>query len=94
MIFDIVELIDFFLVLIAFIFILSTYLKLEKEKLSSNVWFYFLSGSGFLLLNRIFTNIEALGMPNLFNFLEHLSIFAAACAFLFVTIKQNSKKQK
>ena len=66
------------MVLICFIFMALT-TKANKK------WKFLTAGVGFLLLEQIFTNIEAFWWGTGFNFLEHISamvgciIFAAAC---------------
>ncbi len=83
MIFSVIELITFVFTLIAFILILIAYFKLEQK--SKRLWAYFFIIVFFILLNRVFTNIEALAFKELFNLLEHLCIILAALVFVHVT---------
>ncbi len=83
MIFDVMELITFVFTLIAFIFILIAYFKSRQK--SKKPWIYFLIISGFVLLNRLFTNIEVLAFKDFFNLLEHLSVVLAALVFVYVS---------
>ncbi len=85
MIFEIIELITFVFALIAFIFVLSAYFKRQQAAESKKLWLCFLLIAGFFLLNRTFTNIEALFFRDFFNLLEHLSILAAASIFVHVS---------
>ncbi len=81
MIFDVIELITFVFAFIAFIFIIMAYfMQKQQKKLPGG----FLVISLFVLLNRIFTNIEALFFRDFFNLLEHLCIAAAALTFVFM----------
>lgn len=83
MIFDVMELITFVFALIAFILILIAYfmaVKKEMRKLLRG----FLITACFILLNRIFTNIEVLFFRDFFNLLEHLCIAVAALTFVFM----------
>ena len=82
MIFDAIELITFVFALIAFILILIASFKSTQK--SKKLCIYFLVISLFILLNRIFTNIEALFFRDFFNLLEHLCIVAAALTFIFM----------
>ena len=84
MIFDIIELITFAFALIAFVFILIAYFKTVQKK-SKKLIGGFLLVSGFILLNRVFTNIEVLFFKEFFNLLEHLSVVLAALVFVFVS---------
>ena len=83
MIFDVIELITFVFALIASILILVAYFRsIEKSrKLVGG----FLAASSFILLNRIFTNIEALFFRDFLNLLEHLSVALAALVFVYVS---------
>ncbi len=83
MIFDIIELITFVFALIAFILILIAYFKRRQK--SKKLWIYFLVISLFILLNRTFTNIEALFFRDFFNVLEHLCVVLAALVFVLVS---------
>jgi hypothetical protein len=82
MMFDVIELITFVFTLIAFIFILIAYFKSRQK--SKKLWACFLIIACFILLNRLFTNIEALAFKNFFNLLEHLSVAAAALTFVII----------
>ncbi len=83
MIFSIIELITFIFMLIAFIFILIAYFKSQRK--SKKLIGGFLLVVGFILLNRLFTNIEALAFKEFFNLLEHLSVVLAALVFVLVS---------
>ncbi len=82
MIFDTIELITFAFALIAFIFILIAYFKSQRK--SKKLLGGFLLVACFILLNRIFTNIEVLFFKDFFNLLEHLSVALAALVFVLV----------
>jgi hypothetical protein len=84
MIFEVMELITFVFAFIAFIFILSAFFKSMQTAKSKKIWVYFLIIGFFILLNRIFTNIEALFFRDFFNLLEHLCVAAAALTFVFM----------
>ncbi len=84
MIFSIIELITFIFMLIAFVFILIAYFKSVQKK-SKKLLGGFLLIAGFILLNRVFTNIEALFFKDFFNLLEHLSVVLAALVFVLVS---------
>jgi len=88
-VFDAIEVVTFVFSLIAFIFILKAYLGQTQTRTSKRLWTYFLIIASLILLNRIFTNIEALFYRDIFNLLEHLSIVVAAIAFVYITRATN-----
>ena len=81
MTFDLIELITFGIASIAFIFIFRAYLSNLKKR-QNKLLTSFLVISILLLLNRFFTNIEALFYKDLFNLLEHLSVLFTSVVFL------------
>ncbi len=84
MIFGIIELITFVFASIAFILILIAYFKAVQRK-SKKLIGGFLLVACFILLNRLFTNIEVLAFKEFFNLLEHLSVVLAALVFILVS---------
>ena len=83
MVYDIIELVTLVFSIVAFVFIYKAYRKSKSSQTPRKIWTYFFILSIFLLLNRIFTNIEVFFYMDLFNTLEHLSILIASVVFLF-----------
>ena len=81
MIFEPIELITFGVILVSFVLFLRTYLK-NKES-NKEIWNCLFVIGVFILLNRIFTNIEVLAYGDLFNLLEHLSMLLASVVFVY-----------
>ena len=81
MVLDLIEIGTFVIAFMAFLFILIAYSESNKPK-TKKLLRGVLGFSIFILLNRIFTNLEFIGLPFLFNFLEHLSMVIASIFFL------------
>lgn len=79
MIFDTFELITFVMALLGFIILTINSRKLKNKKLK----FAFILAFLFILLNRIFTNVEALFFRDFFNLIEHSCKILAALSFAY-----------
>jgi MFS-type transporter involved in bile tolerance (Atg22 family) len=88
--FDTIEVITLLINLIAFLYIYKAYKEGINTPESKKFWTYFLLIATFVLLNRIFTNVETLAFKSFFNLVEHLSTLVAA--FIFVLITKNTLK--
>ena len=84
--FDAIEIITFAFNLISFLFICKAYYASTDNPEIKKFWKLFLLIAVFFLLNRFFTNIEAIGLIDIFNVLEHVSILVAGLLFVFVVI--------
>ena len=84
--FDTIEIVTFVFNLIAFFFIYKAYVTVIDNPEIKKFWKLFLLISVFFLLNRFFTNLEAIGLRDIFNILEHISILVAGAVFMLVVI--------
>ncbi|HLC50110.1 MAG TPA: hypothetical protein VJI97_01660 [Candidatus Nanoarchaeia archaeon] len=80
--FDIIEIVTLAISLAAFLLILKAHNEKINTPESKKLWMQFLLIAFFILLNRIFTNVEVLAYKPFFNLLEHLSTLIAAFIFL------------
>lgn len=85
--FETLEIINFLIILSAFIFALKAYLRGSKDIKLSRLIHFVLIITTFVLLNLFFTNIEGLFFRAFFNTLEHLSILMASIFFVIMTWK-------
>lgn len=82
MIFEIFELVTLVLAFVAFILLLFNFIKMKKK--SKIIFSFFLIGT-FLLLNRLFTNLEFIFCSDFLNLLEHLSIASSGIVHVYAT---------
>ena len=82
--FDTIEVITLIFNMIAFLFIFKAYLIGIDTPATKKFWGLFLLIAFFVLLNRIFTNLEALALKEAFNLMEHFSTLIAAVILAFV----------
>lgn len=88
--FDTIEVITFAFNLAAFFFIYKAYISSIGGPEIKRFWRLFLLIAIFFLLNRFFTNIEAIGARDFFNLIEHMSTLVAG--LLFVLVVRNISK--
>jgi high-affinity Fe2+/Pb2+ permease len=81
---DVIEIVTLAFSFVAFIFVMITYQGISTKSRSKYIAKFIFLGVGFILANRVFTNVEALGLNTMFNFMEHLSIMIAAGIFLYI----------
>lgn len=82
--FDAIELVNLAVSLIAFAFVYKAYRKGADNHISKKFWMYFLLAASFVLLGKIFDNLDDLAFEPYFNLLQHLSILGAAIVFVLV----------
>ena len=82
--FDAVELVNLALILIAFVFVYKAYRKGADDGISKKFWMYFLLAASFVLLAKLFDNLDDWAFEPYFNLLQHLSILGASIVFVLV----------
>lgn len=82
--FEAIELVSLLFSLIAFVFIYKAYRIGISDHISKKFWTYFLLIALFVLLGRLFDNLDDLAFEHSFNLLQHLSSIAVAIAFVLV----------
>lgn len=82
--FDAVELVNLAFSLIAFAFVYKAYRKGADEGISKKFWMYFLLTASFVLLAKLFDNLDDLAFEPYFNLLQHLSILGASIVFVII----------
>jgi len=89
--FDVVEVATFVISFVAFLFILVGYSNCEPKSDIKKILRLLFIFSVFILLNRIFTNMENVAFGTILNLLEHLSILTASVVLLIfvLTAKKN-----
>lgn len=80
--FDADELASLFLSIIAFIFIYVAYRRSIADAVAKKFWTYFLLIALFVLLGRLFDNLDDLAFEPYFNLFQHLSSIAVAVVFV------------
>lgn len=81
--FDAIELVNLAFSIAAFALIYKAYKK-EGYGASKKFWTYFLLIALFILLGRLFDNLDDLAFEPYFNLLQHLSSIAVAIVFVLV----------
>ena len=82
--FDPIEIASLFISLIAFIFVYKAYKIGVSDHISKKFWTYFLLIALFILLGRLFDNLDDLAFEPYFNLFQHLSSIAVAIVFVLV----------
>jgi len=82
-----IELVTLGIAVVVFILMIIAYAKQRMYKDSNFLVSTFIFIYLFVLLNRVFTNIENLFFKELFNLLEHLSILLVAFGFVYLTVR-------
>ena len=88
--FDAIELVNLAFSLIAFIFVYKAYRKDINNAFAKKFWTYFLLIAAFVLLGKIFDNLDDLAFEPYFNLLQHLSILGSS--IVFVLAARNTMK--
>ncbi|MHA1726995.1 MAG: hypothetical protein ACTSXH_19500 [Promethearchaeota archaeon] len=85
--FEIIEFIALIFILVPIIF--GRYILKKRKDL-----FPLLPGAIFIVISFTFTNLEAFFYPDLFNFIEHLSILLSAVSFFMGLIYRHFHESK
>ena len=82
--FEATELASLIFSILAFIFIYNAYRRSIADAAAKKIWTYFLLIALFVLLGRLFDNLDDLAFEPYFNILQHLSSIAVASVFVLV----------
>ena len=82
--FEAIEFVSLIFSIIAFIFVYRAYKMGVSDHISKKFWTYFLLIALFILLGRLFDNLDDLAFEPYFNLLQHLSSIAVAIVFVLV----------
>ena len=82
--FDAVELVSLAFAIVSFMFVYRAYRNGIRDDTSRKFWTYFLLIALFILLGRLFDNLDDLEFGPYFNLLQHLSSIVVAIAFVLV----------